>query len=369
MSKIDEGNAHIRQAEKSLKTSLLKWKPDFDVAADEYTHAATCFRIAKSYQQCKDCLMKASDCYKQNRSWFHAAKSMEQALLICKEMANLTEVPKLAQSACSLYQQHGSPESGATVLDKAGKMIESTQPEQALELFKRAADIVMGEDSPRQAAEYMSKVGRLLVKLQMYDQAADAIRREIGMHQQIDHVPSVGRLAVALVLVQLARGDQVAAEKAFKEWGNYCDVPEVQTLEMLLQAYDNEDTDAARSALNSPFIKHMDVEYAKLARGLSLPQQVYAVSPVGVRANAAEPYVSPNAKKLTEQATVEAEVNSGDNGTTATTTTTNTTTTTTATVLDDTMKPKTDKVRDETDTTSQNFKENEDTDDYEDGLR
>lgn len=73
----------------------------------------------------------------------------------------------------------------------------------------------------------MSKVGRLLVKLQMYDQAADAIRREIGMHQQIDHIPSVGRLAVALVLVQLARGDQVAAEKAFKEWGNYCDAPEV----------------------------------------------------------------------------------------------------------------------------------------------
>lgn len=64
-------------------------------------------------------------------------------MLICKEMGNLSEVPKLAHSACSLYQQHGSPESGATALDKAGKMIEATQPEQALELFKRAADIVM----------------------------------------------------------------------------------------------------------------------------------------------------------------------------------------------------------------------------------
>lgn len=84
-----------------------------------------------------------------------------------------------------------------------------------------------GEDSPRQAAEYMSKAARILVKLKMYDQATDAIRREIGMHQQIDHMPSIGRLAVVLVLVQLARGDQVAAEKAFKEWGNCCDVPEV----------------------------------------------------------------------------------------------------------------------------------------------
>ncbi|XP_015184620.1 PREDICTED: gamma-soluble NSF attachment protein-like [Polistes dominula] len=319
MSKIEEGNAHIRQAEKSLKTSLLKWKPDFDYAADEYTHAATCFRIAKSYQQCRECLMKASSCYKQNKSWFHAARCIEQTLLICKEMGNLSDVPQLAHSSCSLYQQHGSPESGANVLDKAAKLIESTQPEQALELFKRAADIVMGEDSPRQAAEYMSKVGRLMVKLQMYDQAADAIRREIGMHQQIDYTPSVGRLAVALVLVQLARGDQVAAEKAFKEWGNYCDAPEVQTLEMLLQAYDNEDADAARSALNSPFIKHMDVEYAKLARGLPLPQQIYAVPPAGIRANAAESYVSPNANKLIGQATVEAEKDDGAAATAAVT--------------------------------------------------
>ncbi|KZC12743.1 PREDICTED: gamma-soluble NSF attachment protein-like [Dufourea novaeangliae] len=303
MSKIEEGNSHIRQAEKSLKTSLLKWRPDFEVAADEYTSAATCFRVAKSYQQCKDCLMKSADCYKENRSWFHAAKNIEQAVLICKEMGNLADVPTLAHRACSLYQMHGSPESGASVLDKAGKMIEASQPQEALELFKRAANIVMGEDSPRQAAEYMSKVARLLVKLQMYDEAADAIRREIGMHQQIDHAPSVGRLTVALVLVQLARGDQVAAEKAFKEWGNYCEAPEVHTLEMLLQAYDNEDADAAKAALNSPFIKHMDVEYAKLARGLPLPQQEYAIPPAGVRANAAESYTSPNAAKLLDETT------------------------------------------------------------------
>lgn len=60
-----------------------------------------------------------------------------------------------------------------------------------------------------------------------YDKAADALRREIGLHQQSENIAAIGRLAVALVLVQLARGDTVAAEKAFKEWGNCCDVPEV----------------------------------------------------------------------------------------------------------------------------------------------
>lgn len=99
-------------------------------------------------------------------------------------------------------------------------------------------------------------------------------------------------MAVALVLVQIARGDEVAAEKAFKEWGNYCDPQEVQTLEMLLQAYDDEDRETAILALNSPFIKHMDVEYAILAREVPLPKGLAANKKAGVIENAAASYTS-----------------------------------------------------------------------------
>jgi len=100
-------------------------------------------------------------------------------------------------------------------------------------------------------------------------------------------------LTVALVLVQLAREDYVAAEKAFKEWGNCCEVEEIQSLEMLLRGYDEEDPDVARRALNSPFIKHMDVEYAKLARDLRLPAGiVQPPTKPDVRENAAPSYKS-----------------------------------------------------------------------------
>ena len=125
----------------------------------------------------------------------------------------------------------------------------------------------------------------------MFDQAADAIRREIGLHQTNESFGAIGRLAVALVLVQLAREDYVAAEKAFKEWGNCCDPHEVQTLESLLQAYDDEDPELARRALNSSFIKHMDIEYAKLARDLKLPKGLTAPK-AAVIENATASYVS-----------------------------------------------------------------------------
>uniref|UniRef100_A0A182JV78 Gamma-soluble NSF attachment protein n=1 Tax=Anopheles christyi TaxID=43041 RepID=A0A182JV78_9DIPT len=336
-SKIEEAQEHIRQAEKCLKTSLLKWRPDYDNAAEEYNKAATCFRNAKSLDQSRDCLMKSSDCHRQNRALFHAAKCLDQAILICKEMNNFGEIRKLAERSCNLYQQHGSPESGATVLDKAAKILEQTHPEDALQLYKQAVDVVTIEDSTRQGAEYASKVARIMVKLGMYDQAADAIRREIGLHQQVGSEGAIGRLAVALVLVQLARGDYVAAEKAFKEWGNCCDVAEVQTLESLLQvsyiehhvsnsldfstqlssnvrqAYDDEDPELAQRALSSPFIRHMDVEYARLARDLPLPKGVSIAPKANVIENAAASYVSPNSGAAGDAAAKPADGPAGDN--------------------------------------------------------
>uniref|UniRef100_T1PC55 Gamma-soluble NSF attachment protein n=1 Tax=Musca domestica TaxID=7370 RepID=T1PC55_MUSDO len=293
-SKIEEGQEYIRQAEKSLKTGLLKWRPEYDTAADCYTKAATAFRIAKSYDQSKECFLKAADCHKNNSSWFHAAKCYEQIILICKETNNLLSVEEYAGRASHLYQQHGSPESAASALDKASKVVEQKHPEIALRFYQRALEISMIEDASRTAAEYASKVSRILVKLQMYDQAADALRREIGLNQQTESYGQIGRLAVALVLVQLARGDQVAAEKAFKEWGNCCDPQEVQTLEMLLQAYDDEDPDTAKQALASPFIRHMDVEYSKLALIVPLPQGLPNASKPAVIKNATASYTSPN---------------------------------------------------------------------------
>ncbi|XP_064102174.1 gamma-soluble NSF attachment protein-like isoform X2 [Macrobrachium nipponense] len=270
--KIEEALAHIREAEKSLKTSLLKWKPDYDIAADEYNAAATCYKTAKQYAQCRECLMKAVENYKLNRSFFSAGKCLDQVALVSKEMGDMETIFKVCERAACMYQEHGTPDTAALSLDKGAKIIESHLPEKALHMYEHAVDIVMTEDRPRQAAEFQSKVSRINLKLQKYDATTDSLRREISYHQAGENMPAIGRLTVALVLVQLARGDPVAAEKAYREWGSTCEVEEVQTLEMLIQAFDEEDGDMARKALNSPFIKHMDVEYAKLARSLPVPK-------------------------------------------------------------------------------------------------
>lgn len=270
--KIAEAEELVRTAEKSLKTSLVKWVPDYDSAADEYSKAATAYRIAKSFDKSKECFLKAIECYKNNKSWFHAAKCYEQIILLSKETGKMEQVEEFANKACSLYQQHGSPEAAAAALDKAAKLTEQKHPEIALRFYQHAVEVILIEDSTRQAAEFCSKVSRILVKLQRFEEATKALKKEIALNQKTESYGQIGRLVVALVLVQLALGDSVEAEKSFKEWGTCCEAEEVSTLQALLQAFDEEDAELAARMLAHPFIRHMDVEYSILAKNIPLPK-------------------------------------------------------------------------------------------------
>ena len=44
--KTQEAEEHLRLAAKALKTGLLKWNPDYDTAGDEYSRAATAFKVS-----------------------------------------------------------------------------------------------------------------------------------------------------------------------------------------------------------------------------------------------------------------------------------------------------------------------------------
>jgi hypothetical protein len=70
-------------------------------------------------------------------------RCIDQAVLVCKDLGDFRDVASMAERACSLYQQHGSPDSGSASLDKAAKLLESQHPEQALRLYERAAEVVL----------------------------------------------------------------------------------------------------------------------------------------------------------------------------------------------------------------------------------
>lgn len=271
-----EGETHLQNADKYMETSFLKLKfsPDWDSAADELNKAATCFKVAKNWESCRKAHMRASEAYANSGGLFHAAKQLDQAVLICKEQNNFTEVVSLAERGGLLYRQAGSPESATQLLIKGAKYLEREHPDEALGLYEKAAETVGVEDRPVEAAQHLESTARLLVKLGRYDQAADTLHNSLNLFTEGG--ANCGRVVLGLVLVQIARGDVIAAGKVWSQWGGFCDGSQSGAANDIITGFSEQDGDLAKRGLSSPTVMHLDNEFAKLARDTVVP-----VSPEG----------------------------------------------------------------------------------------
>ncbi|PWA29982.1 hypothetical protein CCH79_00009667, partial [Gambusia affinis] len=296
--KINEAHEHIAKAEKCLKTSLTKWKPDFDSAASEYAKAAVCFKNAKQYEQAKDAYLKEAEYHTENKT------AIEQAGMMMKEQKKMPEAIQYIEKACMMYMENGTPDTAAMALDRAGKLIEPINLEKAVDLYQKAAGVFENEDRLRQAVELLGKASRLLVRLKRLDEAAVALQKEKNMYKEIENFPMCFKKTTAQVLVHLHRGDYVAADKCVRESYRYGNAPppsltsnftiisegtgyikrcvsaslpgysgseDCVAMETLLQGYDEQDEDQAYRVCNSPLLKYMDNDYAKLAISLKVP--------------------------------------------------------------------------------------------------
>uniref|UniRef100_A0A3B1JC33 Gamma-soluble NSF attachment protein n=1 Tax=Astyanax mexicanus TaxID=7994 RepID=A0A3B1JC33_ASTMX len=258
----------------SLKTSFMKWKPDYDSAASEYAKAAVAFKNAKQLEEAKEAYLQEAEAHTNNRTLFHAAKALEQAGMMLKDMQRLPEAIQYIEKASMMYVENGTPDTAAMALDRAGKLIEPVDLSKAVDLYQRAASVFENEERLRQAVELLGKASRLLVRQKKFDEAAVSIQKEKNMYRDIENYPTCFKKTIAQVLVHLHRGDYVAADKCVRESYSipgFSGSEDCVALEQLLQGYDQQDEDQVSRVCNSPLFKYMDNDYAKLALSLNVP--------------------------------------------------------------------------------------------------
>ncbi|XP_023338769.1 gamma-soluble NSF attachment protein [Eurytemora carolleeae] len=270
-----EGFEHLAKADKYLETSYLKLKfnPDWDSAADELNKAAVCFKVARNWKSCKEAHLRACEGYANSGSLYHAGKQLEQALFISKEQNDLSQVEELAGRGGLLYRQAGSPEAAAQLLVKAAKLLEPSSPENAIGLYQKASETVGTEDRTIEAAQHMETACKLMVRVKQYDRAADALDKTLQLYSEGGVAAAAGRVVLAFILVQLQRGDSVAANKVYNSWGAFMDSQQAAAAKDITQGFSDLDRELAQAGLGSAVVRSLDNDYVKLARDIQLPAQ------------------------------------------------------------------------------------------------
>lgn len=270
---VNQANACVARAEKALKTGMLKWTPDYEIAANEYVKAAVAFRSAKLTDKFIEAHLNAAKCFESTRSFFQAGKSFEQIAQAARDKNDYATMITYYEKACVLFREYGVPDTAALTYNKAAGMLETIRPEKSAEWYGHASETVLLEDRYLQAAEYANKAVRMYLKLKDYDHAIEWSMRAFENYNLASENRSAGRQVCQLVIIHLARDDSVAAEKVYLANKGLVENDERYVLENLFQGIDQFDNVAICSALKTPFIQNLENEVTKIIRDLLVKYQ------------------------------------------------------------------------------------------------
>uniref|UniRef100_A0A3B4CGF4 Gamma-soluble NSF attachment protein n=1 Tax=Pygocentrus nattereri TaxID=42514 RepID=A0A3B4CGF4_PYGNA len=246
---------------------MTKWKPDYDGAASEMAKAAVAFKNAKQFEQAKDAYLKEAEYHTENKA------AIEAAGMMLKDMKRLPEAVELIEKASVMYVENGTSGTAGMALDRAGKLIEPMDLEKAVDLYQKAASVF--EVRELQNLNLQCSASRLTFHLlHRLDEAAVSLQKEKNMYKEIENYPTCFKKTIAQVLVHLHRGDFVAADKCVREsysLPGFSGSEDCVAMETLLAGYDEQDEDQVYRVCNSPLLKYMDNDYAKLAISLKVP--------------------------------------------------------------------------------------------------
>lgn len=269
---IEEGDTAFKEGLKALKTTMFKWKPDFELAAEKLDQAGSSFKLAKEYDRSIDAFKQAADAHKSYLSLFHCAKSLESAANAARDGKKMPECNALLTQAAYTYRRNGTPDAAALALEKAAKDAEKENHiEVAMNLYLEVVDIRETEDQMRRVKVPLDKAVQMSIRCKKFKLTMEHLNKEAILLTQLKDDPMMNRNWMCRIIVQLAVGDFEMAEQIYEEAMcspafNGCD--EMYACNEMLDAYDAKDQETLSKVTKQQIFSFLSNDSALLARKL-----------------------------------------------------------------------------------------------------
>ncbi|KAK6118288.1 hypothetical protein DH2020_047961 [Rehmannia glutinosa] len=249
----------IAKADKLTKLSLTRWSADWKNATALYEQAAIAYRLAKNYEKAKDGFEKASKGQEMLSSPWDAAKHMESAAALAKELGKWTEVADFYRRASELYTECGRLQPASDALAKGARftlmlvlLLRMTEKEQmAFDLYRAATSVY--------------------IKLEKYADAATFLLRWALAADKCNATHSQCKAYLSAIIVYLYAHDFQQAEKCHNDCCQveaFLQSDQNRAATRLLAAYTDADVEEIKRAAQSSIISNLDHVIVKLARKL-----------------------------------------------------------------------------------------------------
>lgn len=259
------------KADKLTKLTLTRWSADWKNATALYEQAANGFRVAKDYERAKEAYEKASKGQEMLSSPWDAAKHMESAASLAKDLRNWKEVGDFYRRASELYIECGRPQPASDALVKGARALEESMPEEAIQLYTDAYTILEDDGREQMAFDLYRGAANVYVKLEKYTDAASVFMR-LGLSADKSNATNTQCKAyLSAIIVHLYAHDFKEAEKCYNDCYQidaFVKSDQNRCAAKLLAAYREGDVEEIKRLANSTTISNLDHVIIRLARKL-----------------------------------------------------------------------------------------------------
>ncbi|KAH9747590.1 gamma-soluble NSF attachment protein [Citrus sinensis] len=259
------------KADKLTKLSLTRWSADWKSATQLYEQAANGFRVAKNIEQAKIAFEKASQGQEMLSSPWDAAKHMESAAALAKELHNWREVADFYRKASELYNECGRSQPASDALAKAARALEDAVPEDAIQLYTDACIMLEEDDKEQMAFDLYRAATNVYIKLEKYADAATFLLRWGLAADKCNATNSQCKAYLSAIIVYLYANDFKQAEKCYNDCSQvdaFLRSDQNRCATKLISAYTEGDVEEIKRVAQSSTISNLDHVIIKLARKL-----------------------------------------------------------------------------------------------------
>ncbi|PKU63427.1 Gamma-soluble NSF attachment protein [Dendrobium catenatum] len=159
----------MSKADKLTKLSFTRWSADWKTATALFEQAGW---MRKDNEKAKEAFEKASKGQEMISSPWDAAKHMESAGALAKDLNRWSEVSDHYRRASELYMECGRSQPASDALAK-----EDVQPDEAIRLYNDACGILEEDGKEQMAFDLYQAVTSIYIKLEKYIDAATSLLR------------------------------------------------------------------------------------------------------------------------------------------------------------------------------------------------
>lgn len=281
MDRAREADKLYNEAVKLSTPSLLRMRltGEWEQATPLFERAAMLYKQTGNLACAKECYERAATGQERQKSGWHAAKALEKAGEVAKELGLWDDVEAHYTRAAELFAEEGRPQAAAEAAARGARALEERRPEAAQQLFRKAVEWLEDEGKDMLAGDVFRQAVAQLVRSQKWADAVSMLLRFAASCDGMGARNSQCKAYLGAVVVWLYAG------KANDAWVTYQDAlgvdefarsDEAFAADALFDAYRSGEAAVIHETVKRNVVfTNLDNQLARLAR--QLPQGELAV--------------------------------------------------------------------------------------------